>query len=234
MRKRKPKLTNADVQRLRAEAKTGITKVELARRFGVSVGTVYQNLRCAALQDVLVARHRVQTEIEETDEGCWLWTGAIESQGYGRVNAGPIRDYAHRIAYRIYLGPIPPGLIVDHVCHSRADWCRGGRSCRHRRCVRGDHLEAVPFKENVRRGRAGRYDRGPNCRRALHAMTEANTIFKVGADGKQVRTCRACKNAADRERRRRKRQGTGGDRTLPDRIAASLGAQSHDDESNER
>ena len=53
--------------------------------------------------------------------GCWLWNGAKNSRGYGRLKwrdaAGIFRaDYAHRVAWKITNGPIPQALCVCHSC----------------------------------------------------------------------------------------------------------------------
>ena len=72
---------------------------------------------------------------------CWLWTGCINSDGYAKFGIGG-RDgkmvSAHRWAYEHYVGPIPSGLQIDHLC-------------RVRHCVNPMHLEPVTASENVRR-----------------------------------------------------------------------------------
>ena len=73
---------------------------------------------------------------------CWLWTGAIQPNGYGRFWHYGKQGYAHRAAYRMFVGPIPEGLQLDHLC-------------RVRHCVNPDHLEAVTLKENLNRGFGG-------------------------------------------------------------------------------
>lgn len=70
---------------------------------------------------------------------CWLWQGAITPQGYGTATLGRRPVPAHRLTWRIFEGPIPDGLQLDHLC-------------RVRRCVNPDHLEPVTGAENVRRG----------------------------------------------------------------------------------
>lgn len=76
--------------------------------------------------------------------GCWRWTGAIQSAGYGSIGLGEGRvGSAHRVAYELLVGPIPPGLTIDHLC--RNTWC-----------VNPAHLEAVTHQENVRRAWAAR------------------------------------------------------------------------------
>lgn len=74
------------------------------------------------------------------DEGnCWRWTGRIDWKGYGWLSADP----AHRLTYEAAVGPIPAGLVIDHLC--RNPWC-----------VNPAHLEPVTQKENVHRGIAFR------------------------------------------------------------------------------
>lgn len=76
---------------------------------------------------------------------CWLWTGAISGgTGYGSFATMLGRNErkgvgAHRWAYEALVGPIPEGLVLDHLCAVR-------------RCVRPEHLEPVTIGENNRRG----------------------------------------------------------------------------------
>src|SRR5260221_529381 len=84
---------------------------------------------------------------------CWPWAGADNGQGYGRTHMDGRRTYAHRVAYILSVGPVPPGLHVDHLCHGWDTDCPGGSTCPHRRCVNPGHLEAVPQRTNLLRGR---------------------------------------------------------------------------------
>jgi HNH endonuclease len=96
---------------------------------------------------------RFWATVDATDTaGCWLWTGHLDDDGYGRFTIttapGQRRTVrAHRWAYEHAVGPIPAGYTIDHV---RA------RGCRHRHCVRPDHLEAVTHQENLQRRRRRR------------------------------------------------------------------------------
>lgn len=90
------------------------------------------------LADFLLAR--IAAKIEQTDT-CWLWTGNLNRNGYGRVMhpATQRMVVAHRLVYEALGGPIPEGMQLDHLC-------------RVRRCVRPDHLEPVTQRENLLRG----------------------------------------------------------------------------------
>lgn len=88
---------------------------------------------------------RFMGKVEKT-ETCWLWRGAINPGGYGRIGEGSMVLQAHRVAYKLLVGPIPEGLHIDHLCGVR-------------HCVRPDHLEAVTQAENNRRANARRWRR---------------------------------------------------------------------------
>lgn len=71
--------------------------------------------------------------------GCWLWTAAANTEGYGVFQTeGHRTRLAHRWAYEHMIGDIPPGLELDHLCSVR-------------RCVRPDHLDPVPGAINTAR-----------------------------------------------------------------------------------
>lgn len=52
--------------------------------------------------------------------GCWLWTGAVSVSEAGDVRPNMVihghRERAYRIAYELFIGPIPPGMLVCHSC----------------------------------------------------------------------------------------------------------------------
>ena len=72
-------------------------------------------------------RERFWRHVRKT-HSCWIWVGNLHPWGYGRVKVcGHLRP-AHRVAYELEVGPIPPGFAVWRLCDDPA-------------CVRPDHLE---------------------------------------------------------------------------------------------
>lgn len=111
---------------------------------------------------------------------CWMWTASLRADGYGQFRIGGRADgrtvRAHRVAYELLIGPIPEGLVIDHLCRNRA-------------CVNPDHLEPVTHKVNVLRGEgvSAKAARATSCPYG-HAYDKANTYWR--RDGR--RYCRAC------------------------------------------
>jgi hypothetical protein len=77
------------------------------------------------------------------ESGCWWWAGALTGAGYGSFRFKGQVWLAHRVAYTLYVGPIPERLVLDHLCYQRA-------------CVHPAHLEPVSSEENTRRGHVHR------------------------------------------------------------------------------
>jgi hypothetical protein len=89
--------------------------------------------------------------------GCLIWLGHIEDNGYAKVKIGYQADgdrrteWVHRAAYEHFVGPIPEGYDLDHLCRIRC-------------CVELTHLEPVTRLENIQRGT------GPELLRARTAL----------------------------------------------------------------
>ena len=72
---------------------------------------------------------------------CLLWMGHCNHAGYGVFKVDNRSRGAHRVAYEEWVGHIPQGLEIDHLCGVR-------------NCIAPAHLEAVTHRENLRRARA--------------------------------------------------------------------------------
>lgn len=133
---------------------------------------------------------RFVDNVGKSPAGHWLWGMAL-SNGYGNFWDGSKKVPAHRWAYEQWVGPIPDGLHIDHLC-------------RIRHCVNPEHLEAVTPSVNVRRS-----DSPPALAIRFgvcingHEMSADNTkILSSGA-----RRCKTCHREAFRRYRDRKRGG---------------------------
>lgn len=86
---------------------------------------------------------RIESKLTpEPNTGCWLWTGATNGPGYGNLGVDGHNRVAHRIAYLLARGELPPGVEIDHRCRQPA-------------CCNPAHLEPVTHEENIRRGLHG-------------------------------------------------------------------------------
>jgi len=121
--------------------------------------------------------------------GCKVWPGVSGVLGY--CTAGTGRKYAHRIIYELFVGPIPPGYVIDHLC-------------RNTKCVNPLHLQAVTNRENILRGTAphAKASQKTHCNNG-HPFDENNTGRKMGAHGHLVRYCKECRHIRDLKRRPR-------------------------------
>jgi hypothetical protein len=72
--------------------------------------------------------------------GCWLWTQSVKSYGYGQVQSRGVNYHAHRLAYALFVGPIPRGMFVCHVCDTPL-------------CVNPAHLFLGTHSDNMRDAR---------------------------------------------------------------------------------
>lgn len=147
-------------------------------------------------------RDRLLSKIEKGESGCWLFTGFLNDGGYGVMADAQARTRpAHRLAYEAFVGPIPEGLQLDHLCHTRDTKCRGGATCPHRRCVNPAHLEPVTQRENTLRGVSFSAVNATktHCDKG-HEYTPENTYQRTPTH----RVCRICNNAAYRSYYRRK------------------------------
>jgi hypothetical protein len=110
--------------------------------------------------------------------GCWRWTKALTTVGYGHFHFAGRYYQAHRLMYVLHRGPTDAETI-DHLCRNR--WC-----------VNPAHLEPVTHRENIRRGSRTRLnpervalihelsDRGYSLRQIGRLMrVDHTTVYRV-------------------------------------------------------
>lgn len=119
------------------------------------------------------------TIVTANDSPCWKWKGAVDKAGYGRFSADG-EAFAHRFSYKYFVGDIPEGHHVDHVC----GW---------RTCVNPLHLEAVWPTINWKR----RDENKTHCKNG-HEFTRENTHMTING-----RVCKVCRYTRVKEWRER-------------------------------
>jgi hypothetical protein len=117
--------------------------------------------------------------------GCWLWVGAKNGKGYGRILVGRKNKYAHRVSFELYNGPIPKEKHIDHICRVPA-------------CINPAHLRLVTPRENSLENSDGVGAinmRKTHCPQG-HEYTPSNTRGL----SYNHRMCRECDNARHKAR----------------------------------
>lgn len=106
--------------------------------------------------------------------GCWLWTGNLDG-GYGKIHvAHGTCERAHRLAWRLLNGPIPPGMLV---CHN----CPGGDNPA---CVNPAHLWLGTYEDNNRdraaKGRGAVGERAGSAKLTEQSVREIRELVPAG------------------------------------------------------
>lgn len=113
--------------------------------------------------------------------GCWMWMGHLTPEEYPVLGSSFGTTFlAHRHAYERFVGPLQPGLVLDHLCRNR--WC-----------VNPAHLEQVTNGTNVLRGESlsARAARRQTCVHG-HPYNTENTVRRSRGN----RECRTCRRIA--------------------------------------
>ena len=123
-----------------------------------------------------------------TPDECWLWMASRNTAGYGRMQFNYKHHVAHRLSWELHVGPIPDGLVIDHLCRNTS-------------CVNPAHLEPVTDRVNILRGTAPTAEaaRKTHCPKG-HAYAGSNLKMYKG-----FRMCATCKKVQARETYRLRR-----------------------------
>uniref|UniRef100_UPI00351F6BF2 HNH endonuclease signature motif containing protein n=1 Tax=Mycolicibacterium fortuitum TaxID=1766 RepID=UPI00351F6BF2 len=144
---------------------------------------------------------RFLEKIQPAESGCIEWTGGLNGAGYGQFYVGRTsldetgKSYAHRWSYQHYVGPIPEGMHLDHLC-------------RNRKCVNPEHLEPVTLRENVLRGEgpSANHAKKTHCPQG-HSYSGGNLYVHPVNGQRYCRECGRLRALAKRKRERERRNG---------------------------
>ena len=80
-------------------------------KLGITDDSILKNLKSVS------PKRRIWLCSEADPEtGCWIWQKGKDKDGYGQFSFKNKNYRAHRVAYRLYVGPIPKGMQVLHTC----------------------------------------------------------------------------------------------------------------------
>ncbi len=116
--------------------------------------------------------------VPEPNTGCWLWTGWTGAAGYGLLKVNMRAERAHRVMWQHLRGPIPEGLVIDHICRVRS-------------CVNPDHLRVVTPRVNALENSdspSAHHIRKTHCKYG-HPFDAANTYRYPTKSARGCRTC---------------------------------------------
>ena len=124
---------------------------------------------------------RLFSKIAVQPNGCWIWTGCRDQNGYGKTSIRCEQVPVHRLLYAWCVGPLPRGVGADIPCLDHA-------ACDTPPCCNPAHLSLVLPRENLLRGKGApaRNSRKTHCKRG-HELPTPNDAGH--------RLCRICGKA---------------------------------------
>lgn len=158
------------------------THYDRLRKTGVYGGPT--GLNATSIEERLIIR----SDRSGGPDSCWPWLSKGKPvEGYGYVTVKQKTRLAHVVSYEMYVGPVPEGLTLDHLCVNSP-------------CINPKHLEPVTMQENILRGNglAGQNARKTHCPKGHPYDIQQ----KNGS-----RWCRVCRNEGSQRYKAKLRGG---------------------------
>jgi len=157
--------------------------------FAVRAGTRFCSRECRLIGTAAKPlAERLDYIVDE--DGCWIWQKGKDKDGYGLLKVQRPRRRtarAHVVSYELAKGPIPVGLIPDHLCKKPS-------------CINSDHLEPVTPGVNVLRGNGAC---AKNARKTHCPEGHPYSGENLYVNPKGQRICRICVKEAQKRYRLR-------------------------------
>lgn len=140
-------------------------------------------VRFASPDDVI---QQLDTLTSVDDNGCWLWTDRVNHYGYGVYSCRGKTGFTHRTTFTHFVGPIPDGHEIDHICWNRL-------------CCNPDHLRAVTRKQNCENFSAAATVRSKSGVRGVYRNREGTYDWSTMHNGVEYAGygCRTIEEAAE-------------------------------------
>ena len=125
-----------------------------------------------------ITKERIENKVERIPEGgCWVWMGTTTVRGYGQIISNNRKHYAHRASYEAFIGEIPKGMHVCHVCDNVY-------------CVNPAHLFLGTQKQNLedmaRKGRSTKEERNPMSKLNKEDVKDIKHLFSTGLSDSEI------------------------------------------------
>ena len=125
----------------------------------------------------LSVKERLEKNGIVKENGCIEWAKHKDVDGYGVISVGNRPQYVHRVAHEIYIGPIPPGMLVCHKCDNPS-------------CFNPEHLFLGSSKDNlqdmVKKGRKPRGEKVHNSKLTEKQVKEIKARLQEGEKVSQI------------------------------------------------
>jgi hypothetical protein len=119
----------------------------------------------------------IKQRIIQDEDGCWIWQGYKDRDGYGRMRLEGKERFTHRIAYEAWVAALEPNKVIMHTCDKPA-------------CCNPEHLKQGTQGENNRdcaaKGRKAKGSANGNAKLTEYQVSLIRLWFTKGVSGEEL------------------------------------------------